>query len=87
MSVQKDLVLGGHGLTILPAIAVADDLVRKQFSVAPLTKPTITRTIVLAVPANRVVRQHVKCAVELLVQCVKEATKRGAWLEARWLGP
>jgi len=52
-----------------------------------LTKPTITRTIVLAVPANRVVRQHVKCAVELLVQCVKEATKRGAWLEARWLGP
>jgi len=87
MSVQKDLVLGGHGLTILPAIAVADDVARKQFSVAPLSEPTITRTIVLAVPANRVIRQHVKCAVELLVQCVKQATKRGAWLEARWLGP
>jgi DNA-binding transcriptional LysR family regulator len=87
MSVQKDLVRGGHGLTILPAIAVADEVARKQFSIAPLAKPTITRTIVLALPANRVIRQHVKCAVEALVQCMKGATKRGAWLEARWLGP
>jgi LysR family nitrogen assimilation transcriptional regulator len=87
MSVQKDLVRGGHGLTILPGIAVADEVARKQFSVAPLSKPTITRTIVLALPANRAIRQHVKCAVELLVQCMKDATKRGAWLEARWLGP
>jgi DNA-binding transcriptional LysR family regulator len=86
MSVQKDLVLGGHGLTILPAIAVAEDVARKRFSVAPLSNPTITRTIVLALPANRAIRQHVKCVVELLAGCVKEDTKRGAWLDARWLG-
>jgi hypothetical protein len=52
-----------------------------------LSKPTIKRAIVLAVPANRAVRQHVQCAVEALVQCMRDATKRGAWLEARWLGP
>ena len=85
MSVQKSLVQSGHGFT-LPAIAVADEVVRKQVTAAPLTDPVITRTIVLALPANRVIRRHVRHAVESLVQCVKDAAQRGAWLEARWLG-
>jgi DNA-binding transcriptional LysR family regulator len=86
MSIQKSLVLGGHGLTILPPIAFADELERKQVTAAPLCDPTITRTIVLALPANRVVGQHVRRAVDLLVQCAKDAVHQGAWLEARWLG-
>ena len=73
MSVQRSLVLGGHGLTILPPIAVADDLARKRVSAAPLCDPPIMRTIVLALPANRVVGQHVRRAVDLLVQCAKDA--------------
>lgn len=85
MTVQKSLVLGGHGLTILPAIAFADELSRKQVSAAPLCDPKITRTIVLALPANRAVGQHVQRTADLLVQCVKDAVDRGAWLEARWL--
>jgi len=85
MSVQKDLVIGGHGLTILPAIAVADDVAHKRFTAAPLSNPTISRTIVLALPTNRVIRRHVSCAVELLVQCIKDVVVKGAWLEARWL--
>jgi LysR family transcriptional regulator, nitrogen assimilation regulatory protein len=86
MRVQKKLVLAGHGLTILPAIAVADDVARKQVTAAPLSDPKITRTIVLGLPANRAIRRHVRGAVDLLVQCVKDAAERGAWLEARWLG-
>jgi DNA-binding transcriptional LysR family regulator len=86
MSIQKSLVLGGHGLTILPPIAFADELARKQVTAAPLCAPTITRTIVLALPANRAIGAHVRCTVDLLAQCVKDAVSRGAWLEARWLG-
>jgi LysR family transcriptional regulator, nitrogen assimilation regulatory protein len=86
MSVQKNLVLGGHGFTILPAIAVAEEIASRRLTVAPLSRPTITRTIVLAQRADGGLRQHVKCVVDLLVQCVKRATKSGAWLEARWLG-
>lgn len=85
MSVQKSLVLGGHGLTILPAIAVADDLARKRFTAAPLSNPTITRKIVLALPTNRPTSQPVRRVVQELVQCIKGATERGDWLEARWL--
>jgi len=84
MSIQKNLVLGGHGLTILPPIAFADELARKQITAAPLCDPKITRTIVLAVPTNRAVGAHVLRTADLLVQCAKDAVGAGAWLEARW---
>ena len=87
MSVQRSLAIGGHGLTILPAIAVAEDLVHKLASVAPLTDPKITRTIVLALPVNRAVGPHVRRVVDLLIQCAKDAVEQGAWPEGRWLGP
>jgi LysR family nitrogen assimilation transcriptional regulator len=86
MTVQKSLVIAGYGLTILPTIAVADDLTRKQVTAAPLTDPKISRTIVLALPVKKMIGRHVRCAVDVLSQCVKDATKTGAWLEARWLG-
>ena len=86
MSIQKSLVLGGHGLTILPPVAFADELRRKTVSAAPLCDPKITRTIVLALAANRPVGQHVRVTVDLLVQCAKQAVLEGTWLEARWLG-
>lgn len=85
MSIQKSLVLGGHGLTILPAIAFVDELARKQMSGAPLSNPQITRTIVLAFPAKRTVSPPVRHAADLLIQCADEAVTRGAWPDAIWL--
>jgi LysR family transcriptional regulator, nitrogen assimilation regulatory protein len=87
LSVQRSLVLGGHGWTILPPIAVAEDLRAKHLSGAPLIEPAITRTIVLALPANRSTGQHVRCAVDLLVDCARRAIDAGDWVEGRWLGP
>ena len=86
LSVQRSLVLGGHGLTILPPIAVAEDLRTRQLSGAPLSDPAITRTIVLALPMNRPTGEHVRRAVDLLVQCTKQAIDAGDWPEGRWLG-
>ena len=86
MRVQRSLVIGGHGLTILPALAFADDVQRKLVSAAPLSDPKITRTIVLALPGNRAVGQHVQRVVDLLVACARDAAQHGAWVEGRWLG-
>ncbi|PLC51363.1 LysR family transcriptional regulator [Pollutimonas subterranea] len=86
MSVQKSLVLGGHGLTILPTIAVVDDLARGILTAAPLAEPTLMRKIVLAVPANRHTTTPVRCVVEILVESMKDTVHRGDWLGARWLG-
>jgi DNA-binding transcriptional LysR family regulator len=85
MSIQKSLVLGGHGLTILPPIAIVEELARKQVTAAPLCNPKITRTIVLALPAHRAVGPHVRRAVELLIGCAKNAVASGDWPEARWI--
>lgn len=85
LSVQRSLVLGGHGLTILPPIAVADDLRSGHLSGAPLDDPAITRTIVLGLPSNRPTARPVRCAVDVLVGVVKEKIEAGAWPEGRWL--
>lgn len=85
MSIQKSLVLGGHGFTILPPIAFAHELASKRVTAAPLTDPRINRTIVLALPANRSVGQHVRHTVDLLVQCAKDAVQREEWLKASWI--
>ena len=85
LSVQRSLVLNGHGLTILPPIAVADDLRTGQLCGAPLARPAITRTIVLALPTNRSAGPHVRAAVEVLITVARQAVASGDWLEGRWL--
>jgi LysR family transcriptional regulator, nitrogen assimilation regulatory protein len=85
LSVQRSLVLGGHGLTILPPIAVADDLRSQQLTGAPLINPVISRKIVLALPANRPTTRHVQLAVDLLAQTAKKTVLSGGWMEGHWL--
>ena len=85
MSIQKGLVLGGHGFTILPPIAFASELEHHQLTAAPLVDPRIMRTIVLALPGNRSVAQHVRRTVDLLVRCVKDAVQQKKWKEALWI--
>lgn len=86
LSVQRALVLGGHGITIMPPIAVAEDLRTRKLSGTPLVRPAISRTIVLALPTHRPTGRHVRCAVELLTQVAHQAIQSGEWLEGRWLG-
>lgn len=86
LSVQRSLVQSGHGWTILPPIAVADDLRSHQLTGAPLANPVITRTIVRALPLNRPTAAHVRTAVDVLTVCAKQAVNAGVWLEGRWLG-
>lgn len=85
LSVQRSLVINGHGLSILPPLAVTEDLKTKQLGGAPLSSPSISRTIVLATPTNRLIGQHVQCVVELLTECVKNAVFTGKWTQGKWL--
>lgn len=85
LSVQRSLVLGGHGLTILPPMAVADDLKAGKLVGAPLCGPVLTRTIVLGISTQHAIRKHVRCTIELLIACAKRAVEDGVWLQGRWL--
>lgn len=85
MSVQKSLVLGGHGWTVFPTIAVVDDMTRGILTASPLVKPSLTRKIVLALPNNRQTTPSVRCVITALVDCMRQAIHRGDWRAARWL--
>ncbi|CAG9272460.1 LysR family transcriptional regulator [Paraburkholderia unamae] len=85
MDVQKTLVASGHGYTVLPAIAVGDDVARGQLRTAPLCEPVLQRKIVLALPNTRRMAVAVRCATGVLVEEMKLAVERGAWPSARWL--
>jgi LysR family nitrogen assimilation transcriptional regulator len=87
MHVQRHLVLGGHGLTVLPVMAVADDLAQGRLAAAPLTAPEVKRRIYLALPANRRIPRSVRCVAAEIVGILREVVLRGGWPSAQWLGP
>ncbi|WP_280189124.1 LysR family transcriptional regulator [Delftia sp. PS-11] len=86
LSVQKELVAQGHGWTILPAVGVTQEVERGLLCAAPLCKPDLTRTIVLAAPSSRQATAPVRCVVGVLMECVKATFDEGRWPDARWLG-
>lgn len=86
MGVQKALVIGGLGITILPASAVAEDVARRALVAAPLTEPVLTRRIVIATPPHRLPSPTVQAVKTVLEECMRLAVQRGDWPAARWLG-
>ncbi|KWN65991.1 LysR substrate-binding domain-containing protein [Burkholderia stagnalis] len=85
MSVQKSLVARAHGFTILPSIAVTEDIARDELRAAPLSDPGLQRTIVLALPNTRRIAAAVRAVTALLVDEMRGAVERGDWPSARWL--
>ncbi len=84
MNVQKSLAQTDQCFTVLPSIAVADDVARGALSAAPLKDPPIRRRVVLALPRARQVTTPVRCVHPLLEQCIRKAVQRRVW-PATWL--
>ncbi len=85
LSVQKDLVMNGYGWTILPIVALTDDVACGRLSAAPLAEPVVLRKIVLAAPTNRQATAPVSCVAATLLECMKAKVLDGDWPAASWL--
>ncbi|MDR3671392.1 MAG: LysR family transcriptional regulator [Holophaga sp.] len=83
--VQRCLVLGGQGLTILPIVTVADDVARGLLSAAPLTAPEVVRKILLAMPNASHIPQSVRCVASVITEEIRDTVLRGDWPAAQWL--
>jgi DNA-binding transcriptional LysR family regulator len=86
LDIQKSLVIGGHGYTVLPSIAIQDELAQGKLKAAPLTEPELVRQISLALPNIRRLATPVRCTTQLLVDVIHEAVANNVW-PSRWLGP
>lgn len=84
---QRRLVLSGHGWTVLPGAAVADDIVRGLLSAAPLRDPGVWRTVVLATPRGTRSPEAVKLVARELIRHVNLAVEHGRWPSAMLYRP
>jgi DNA-binding transcriptional LysR family regulator len=83
MSLQKQLVLGGHGWTILPGAGLGADIGADALSAAPLTDPEVYRTIGMGVPRVGPVAVAARLVADELVRQVRAAASRSQWPSAR----
>ena len=86
MSIQKDLVSYGIGFTILPSVAIFDDVARGILSAAPITAPDLSRRIVRALPMMRRSSLAVRCAASELSTLIEDIIDHNGWPGAKWLG-
>jgi LysR family transcriptional regulator, nitrogen assimilation regulatory protein len=83
MTLQKQLVRGGHGWTVLPAVGIAADLAGGTLSAAPLDDPEVWRAIVLGMPRSGRVTPAVEVVARELVQQIRVAVHNGQWPSAQ----
>jgi LysR family transcriptional regulator, nitrogen assimilation regulatory protein len=83
MSLQKQLVRGGQGWTILPAVGIADELDSDTLSTAPLCAPEVWRSIVLGMPRTGRVPAAVEVVARELVEQIESMVHHGRWPSAR----
>ncbi|BBC31459.1 Hydrogen peroxide-inducible genes activator [Streptomyces graminofaciens] len=86
MRVQKQLVLAGHGWTVLPGVGIAEDVARGTLSAAPLTEPDVRRSIVLGTPRYGRTPPAVEIVARELVRQIDSAVADGRWPSARTQG-
>ncbi|MEN3293985.1 MAG: LysR family transcriptional regulator, nitrogen assimilation regulatory protein [Burkholderiales bacterium] len=85
MSIQKNLVSNGLGFTVLPSVAIFEDVAQGRLCAAPVTAPDLQRKIVMALPVTRRSSVAVRCAVSELRTQIKALVNRNCWPGARWL--
>jgi LysR family nitrogen assimilation transcriptional regulator len=82
MPLQKQLVRGGHGWTILPGAGIAVDVARGVLSAAPLSDPEVLRTIAIGTPRVGPVASAARMVARELVQQVQIAARKSQWPSA-----
>ena len=85
MNIQKNLIHENIGFTILPSVAVFEDLRAGRLSAAPITAPDLRRRIVLATPMTRRTSLAVSSAAAELRSVIKAVRDRQGWPGAIWL--
>jgi LysR family transcriptional regulator, nitrogen assimilation regulatory protein len=87
MLLQKNLVLAGHGWTVLPAAGVAADVAAGMLSGAPLTAPDVERSVVLGLQRRSRLLAPVEAVASSLTRLVRDLVRSGAWPSARPTAP
>jgi LysR family transcriptional regulator, nitrogen assimilation regulatory protein len=83
MVLQKQLVQGGHGWTILPAAGIGADIAHGALSAAPLTEPEVWRSIALGMPRSGRTTPATRVVATEIIRQVKIAARSARWPSAQ----
>ena len=83
MTLQKQLVRGGHGWTILPGAGIGTDIASGALSAAPLSEPEVYRSIAIGTPRVGPVTAAARAVADELVHQVHAAAGRSQWPSAQ----
>ena len=83
MTLQKQLVRGGHGWTILPAAGIGRDVAEGFLSAAPLTEPEVWRSIVLGMPRTGRITPAAKVVATELLRQIRIVARSSRWPSAQ----
>jgi DNA-binding transcriptional LysR family regulator len=83
LALQKLLVRGGHGWTILPAVGLADDIANGTLSAAPLCEPEVRRSVVLGTPRAGPITPAIEVVARELIRQTRVAAESGRWPSAQ----
>jgi LysR family nitrogen assimilation transcriptional regulator len=83
--VQQRLAAAGVGLTVLPSIAVAEDIARGLLAGALLLDAGLRRRLLMALPGTRRLGHAVRGVASLLVDEMRRSVESAAWPSATWL--
>ena len=86
MGVQKSLVRNQIGYTVLPGVAIYDDLKDGRLSVSLISSANLKRRIVLASSLTRLSSTAVRCATTELRTLIQAMVEDGKWTGATWCG-
>ena len=79
MAIQKALVKGGLGDTVLPLAAVHRDILEGRLQAIPITSPVVSRRLMVSLPSGRPASNVVhRCVQELRIE-VAEMVAAGIW--------
>ena len=82
MSVQKQMVLAGRGWAILPAAGVARDVQQGRLSGAPLSEPSVARSVVIGLARTARVPRAVEAVATDLLNVSRRLVLTGEWPSA-----
>jgi DNA-binding transcriptional LysR family regulator len=82
LTLQKQLVQGGHGWTILPGAGIGGDVAAGLLSAAPLAAPEVRRSIALGRPRASRITPATEAVANELVRQVRIAARSSRWPSA-----
>ncbi|GAA2301933.1 LysR substrate-binding domain-containing protein [Streptomyces violaceusniger] len=83
MRVRKQLVLAGHGWTILPGLGIAEDVADGTLGAAPLCEPDVWRSIVLGTSRAGRTPPAVEAVARELIRQITSAVRQERWPSAQ----